>query len=159
MKYFTTGEVAKICGLKNSHIVADLVDQGEIVGQYANSRLGRKTIRKISHKALIDFMAKRNISFDRLPVGNVCAQKIALSFLLWKMEDVVVKAKKRGDLLKKAGFSSTIFLGVFEALGSQETVQDTTRNNAWAKTFRLCAELIEQHTRVCIANSKSKTKK
>lgn len=154
MKTYTTGQVAKICGLKGRKI-AELFDRGEINGHMQESKLKRRSHRRISVKSLIDFMERERIPFDEL-ANDSAAQKAILCRKVAELKTFIARAKKLGDILKKIGQSPATLLEIvdIEALGSLENVRGIARNNAWAKVLRKMAEVIEQHTRVCIANSK-----
>lgn len=152
MKTYTTGQVAKICGL-TSRKVAKLVDDGKINGHLKESKYRRRSYRRIPLRDLIEFMLKRGISFDKLD-NDAPAQKMILCHKVAELRDSITKAKKRGDIFLKACQSTDIFMDIFTQLGSLEDVRGIARNNSWAKVFRRMAEAIEQHTKVCITNSK-----
>jgi len=154
MKTYTTGQVAKICGLKGRK-VAQLFDRGEINGHIQESKLKRRSHRRISIRSLIDFMEKEKIPFDEL-ANDSAAQKVILCRKTAELRAFIIRAKKLGNILKKVGLSQDTLLQIvdIDTLGSFENVHGITRNNAWAKVLRKMAEVIEQHTKVCIANSK-----
>jgi hypothetical protein len=154
MKTYTTGQVAKICKMKGRKI-AELFDRGEINGHVQESKLKRRSHRRISVRSLIDFMEREKIPFDELE-NDPAAQKVILCRKLAELRAFIARAKKLGDILKKIGQSPNTLLKIvdIEALGSFENVHGIARNNAWAKVLRKMAEVIEQHTRVCISNSK-----
>ena len=152
MKTYTTGQVSKICGLKPRE-VAKLFDNGEINGHIQESKYKRRSHRRISLKSLIGFMIKNGISFDTFGKDQA-AQKAILCRLTADLEASIAKAKKRGDIFLKIGQDSDKFAEIIGILGSLENVRDVARNIAWAKVLRRMAEAIEQHTKMCIANSK-----
>jgi len=154
MKTYTTGQVAKICKMKGRKI-AELFDRGEINGHIQESKLKRRSHRRISVRSLIDFMEREKIPFDEL-ANDSAAQKAILCRKIAELKAFIARAKKLGNILKKIGLPSDTLLEIvdIEALGSFENVRGTARNNAWAKVLRKMAEIIEQHTRVCIANPK-----
>lgn len=152
MKTYTTGEVAKICGL-TSRKVAKLIDIGYLDGHIKESRYQRRSHRRVSVRDLIEFMLKHGIAFDELD-DDAAAQKTILCRKVSELKDSIAKARKRGDIFLKVHRSSDILMDIFEQLGSLEDVRGITRNNSWAKVFEAMAALIKQHTKVCIANSK-----
>jgi len=98
-------------------------------------------------------MIKNGISFDTFGKDQA-AQKAILCRLTADLEASIAKAKKRGDIFLKIGQDSDKFAEIIGILGSLENVRDVARNIAWAKVLRRMAEAIEQHTKMCIANSK-----
>ena len=152
MKTYTTGQVAKICGLTPRR-VAKLIDEKKLNGHLKESKFQRRSHRRVSVRDLIEFMLKHGIAFDKLG-SDAAAQKMILCHRVAELKDFIAKARKRGDIFLKVNQSSDILTGIFEQLGSLEDVHGITRNNSWAKVFRKMAEVIEQHTMVCIANSK-----
>ena len=159
VKSYTTGQVAKICGGKTrgftSRKVAKLFDKGEINGHIKDSKYHRRSHRRIPPRDLVDFMIRKGIPFDGLD-GDVAVQKAILCRRAEELKEAIAKAKKRGDIFLRIDQSADVLLEIarIEALGSLEDLRGIARNNCWAKVFRKVAELIEQHTRVCIANSK-----
>jgi len=152
VKTYTTGQVAKICGLKGRK-VAELFDNGEINGHMHESKFKRRSHRRISLKSLVEFMIKNGISFDALGKDQ-SAQKMILCHMAAELRESIVKAKKRGDIFLKIGQDSDKFAEIIGTLGTLENVYGVARNISWAKVLRRMAEAIEQHTKMCIANSK-----
>ncbi|KKP92715.1 MAG: Response regulator receiver protein [Parcubacteria group bacterium GW2011_GWA1_36_12] len=152
MKTYTTGQVAKICGL-TPRKVANLFDNGKINGHLKESKFQRRSHRRIPVKDLIEFMLKHDISFEKLEDDPV-AQKVILCHKSAELKELIARAKKFGDLFLKIKQSSDEIIEIIGVLGSLEDVRGIARNNSWAKVFRKMADVIEQHTRVCIANFK-----
>lgn len=152
MKTYTTGQVAKICGL-TPRKVAKLFDDGKINGHLKESKFQRRSHRRIATKDLIEFMLENRIHFDKLD-NDPAAQKAILCHRVAELREFIAKAKKRGDLFLKVNQSSDVFIEIIRTLGSLEDVRGIARNNSWAKVFRKMADVIEQHTKVCIANFK-----
>ena len=152
MKIYTTGQVAKICGL-TARKVAKFFDDGRINGHLKESKFQRRSHRRIPMKDLIEFMIKNGISLDKLE-NDAPAQKMILCHRAAELKELLAKAKKRGDLFLKINQSSDEIIEIIGMLGSLEDVRGIARNNSWAKVFRKMADVIEQHTRVCIANFK-----
>jgi len=152
VKTYTTGQVAKICGLTPRR-VAKLIDEKKLNGHLKESKFQRRSHRRVSVRDLIEFMLKHGIAFDKLD-NDAAAQKVILCHRAEELKEAIAKAKKRGDIFLKAHQSSDIFMEIFEQLGSLEDAFGTARNNSWAKVFRKMAEVIEQHTKVCVVNSK-----
>lgn len=151
-KSFPTGVVAKMFGL-TARQVAKMVDRGEIDGHMVESKLQRRSTRRIPLRALVEFMISRKISANNVD-GEVDVHRALWRRQVDLLEEAIDKAKKRGDLFLKIGSSADILLEICKNLGSLENLKGVARKNSWAKVFRAMAETIEQHTRACIAHSK-----
>jgi hypothetical protein len=180
-KGYSTGQVAKILELGSARQVAKLIDEGKI--ETVQHPIWTERSRRVPSRALVKPMAERGIPFSRLDPYDVEAQRAILRYRTDQLDSAISAAKKCGNIfpnvrlpysistLKKAiseaegvgeifamlNQSSAIFFAVFdEGLGSLENATGGTRNNKWARVFEIMAEVIKQHTRVCLAVAKAK---
>lgn len=106
---YTTGEVAKICGLKSPRVVARMFDYGEIDGELVQSQFGRRSTRRIPLKSLIKYMQKNKICLKRLSVDT---------------ESLINKTSELEKLLERSGKR-----GVFSPFnGLSERLMDMVKN-------------------------------
>jgi len=151
---YKTGEVARICELKPAQ-ARRLLDKSGVEICFVESRYKRQTTRRVSPKALIEFMAKYKFCFDQIPPEDITAHRALLSYRYWQLQDLIEKAKKRGDIFRKINKSPDIFHAIFyDGLGSRKDPGTIEKNRLWARVFYDIADLIEYHTKVCKTQSK-----
>ena len=156
MESYTTGQVAKICGLSRER-VARLFDQGHIDGYQVPSRYQRRTDRRIPAKSLIDFMKRNDISTDKL-ADDVVAQKAILHHQTAELRALLVKSKKRSGV--SAGFKGLVdsLLDVIKNLDPIDNTfgvsEDRKRAKILQKTVKIMEKHIELRCRIAVSNSK-----
>ena len=156
MKPYTTGQVAKICGLSRAK-VSRLFDQGHIDGYQVQSRYQRRTDRRIPAKSLIDFMKKNDISTDKL-VDDIVAQEAILHHQTAELRALLVKSKKRSGVF--FGFKKLVdsLLDVINNLDPIDNTFGVSEDRKRAKILQKTARIIEKHIelrcRIAVSNSK-----
>jgi len=153
MKTYTTGQVAKICGITSAK-ARKLLDGDGVEVEFIESKYQRRSTRRIHLKNLIRLMIEHGFSFDGFDADDADAQKAILCHYFVKLRKKITGAKKRGDIFIKIGLSSDVLEELLKHLGSFDNMRGTVRNHLWAGAFRAMADILEQHARVCKANFK-----
>ena len=157
MKTYTTGQVAKICGLSR-RVVVRLFDQGHINGYQVASRYQRRTDRLIPAKNLVSFMKERNISMDKLDDDN-SAQRIILDHQITELRNLLAKSKKRSGVF--FGFKGLVD-SLLDVIGNLEPLDSTfgiSEDKKRAIILRETAEVIEKHIKLRYRIAVSKVSK
>lgn len=162
-RVYSTREVAAICSPISAQAVSKLIDRGQIEGIHYCKPHWRSSRKGVLPDALVKYMFTHGISFDRIPEDDADGQKAVLYHFIELLRQKVSVAKKQGDIFRHHGLSADKIMAVFDnsdsmrnCLGSKSDTIGCTRNYHWAKFFRLLADTIEQHTKVCKANAKKR---
>ena len=157
MKTFTTGQVAKICGLKNSRIAAKLIDNGELDGHLKPVTWERRTYRIVSLKSLLDFMQRRNIPLDGL-AQEIDVQKLILSQQTAEFKKMIERSRKHSGVLSGFKGLSDALLEVVRNLDPLDNLNGVSEDRRRVVIFKKLIEVMESHInlRGRIATSKMK---
>ena len=176
MDMYTTGQAAKVLGLTREEVVK-MVDKGVIEGtMYAKSHW-RRSERRISAKALADYVKRQGGQKKFLGRKVACLKKsfakasrrgdifrraeASLSFQIAALEEAIATAKRRGETSLRLSVSADVLMQLFanlesaeKCLGRLEDLRGIARTKDWATAFREAANIFEQHKELCIVNSK-----
>jgi hypothetical protein len=147
MKTYSTGEVAKICGLKNARYVARLFDYGKIEGDIVPSRYHRRSTRRIPLKALIEFMKEKGIPLEKLD-EDIDAQKWILCQQTSELKRMIEKARKRSGVLFGFKGLPTALLDVVSNLDPLSSLQGVSEDKKRVIVFRTLVKVMERHIKL-----------
>jgi len=176
MDMYTTGQAAKVLGVTREE-VAKMVDKGVIEGTMYTKSHWRRSERRISAKALADYVKCQGGQKKFLGRKVACLKRsfakasrrgdifrraeVSLNFQIVALEEAIATAKKRGKSSLQLSVSADVLTQLFadwesaeKCLGSLEDLRGVARTKGWATAFRDAARIFEQHKELCIANSK-----
>jgi len=152
MKTYSTGEVAKICGLKSARVVARMFDRDQIGGELVQSRYQRQTTRRIPLRSLMEFMIEHDIPYDDF----VDAQKWILCQTTQEFKKMLEKARKRSGVLSGFGGLVNGMLDVVRNLDPLTNLSGLSEDRRRIAIFEKMVEVMKQHVRVRCKIAKSK---
>lgn len=155
MNTYTTGEVARICGFKNSKGEADsrkvarLIDSDKLPGKMVDSSLKRKRTRVVRLTDLFDFMIANGIplsgfdgEFDRLN-GDACPKKFILKHRKAELRALIEREGKQGGVF--CGFKG-LSSSLIEVLSAMEPLDNLSGASEDRKRMLILEELIQVMT-------------
>jgi len=144
MKTFTTGQVAKICGFKSARVVARMFDRGKIGGHLVQSRLQRRSCRRIPLNKLLEFMRINKISLDGFD-GDIKTQQVILYHQTFELKKAIVQAKKRSGVFSGFKGLPDALLHVIDNLGLIDSLSGASEDRQRVLLFRNLVDLMEFH--------------
>ena len=128
-------------------MVARFCDNGELESISVDSRYRRKSTRKVTLKALIEFMRNRNISFEGFGT-DIEAQKVILGQLTGEFKNLIAKTKKQSGVLANFKGLPNNLLYVVHNLDPLESLQGVSEDKRRVMIFQRLIEVMEHHIRV-----------
>ena len=147
--HYTTGEVAKILGIKDSRRVARMIDEGTLKGRSINGKHGNssRSYRVVSQQSLMRYIEEH---------GGMKARKWLLTEKTEEFEKVL---EHKSEIL--AGFGGLIasIKRVVKNLDPVDEMTGASADRSRIEVFRQLIELMDRHVRLRVLIAKHKARK